>query len=1049
MLAVPASGLARVLLLLFLPVTSAASQTVDSYLVSDFDSGTVQIFSVTTNQLLETIQAGSSPNSALVSPDGRLAYVQNLNSNYLSVLDLTIGAEITRIPQTLSILGGGITGAITADGNKVLLSSNPGQLTILNTADFTITAVPLGPVCDDSSPSNCDSDPNDLRIFGIAIAGGKAYVNLETFSFPVRIVSVDLNSFVVSTIPGTAIGNDLTLNSIVATPDNRFVIVERSAPNRLLVVDTATNSVAQSVTPGIFPRQIAVTTPGGTSNGVFVYLLGTDSSNNVVVDDYSFSGGILNLAGSLSLFPLTSPIRECLSPDSSRFYVSEGGTVTALDTQAIINDPSAAVVGRFAIANQINGMAGANVQLQSPATAPTVTGITPRLILSNDTTAGRTIEVSGTNFSPDALLRVGNLLPFAPGASSSSLQAVVPSNAPAQVADIIVTDPNSGSSTANQHQSGILRGQFIIASPPTFQPVNQAVVANGGNSTVSILNVSTNASLQPVLPGVLGALGVAITPDGERAYIGEFVPPAIHVINLVQNQLEATIPLESNGALGQIDGVALTPTSPFGGPVVYAVASKPLPDGNSDQELFVIDADPAHAGSTLNTILATQPAGQDLLFSMSGALGASPDGRFIYTNALQDFSCSVGWLIIFDVVSGTSNTIPASALNLNGCQFHIEVSPDGKSLLLNSADGRILVFDISADPMNPTQKAAIAPQAPLHFTVSNPPIFRILPGTPNSLFALDQNQDFVVAFNFDQATANFAQLGSIVIPGSGGGVALGATPDGKLLYAVLSFEDDVAVLDPALLAQSDPAALITKIFTGIGPSSIAIRPGTPTPASTAANSIVNVVPTMGITISFSDVTSAGATTVSTTNTTPFSAPAGFQISGLPVYYELDTTAVFSSAVVCLQYDPARVPNPESSLRLAHYNRAIDPVTNQVIGWEDVTIPGSPDTTTHTICGQVSSFSPFVIGIASVDFLFNSLLADISTLSPATTPIGVMRSLRAKALAARASAVRGNDTSAENQLNALIQQLQALSGKQVTTTDANTLIGETDAILSNL
>src|SRR5262249_50699562 len=158
--------------------------------------------------------------------------------------------------------------------------------------------------------------------------------------------------------------------------------------------------------------------------------------------------------------------------------------------------------------------------------------------------------------------------------------------------------------------------------------------------------------------------------------------------------------------------------------------------------------------------------------------------------------------------------------------------------------------------------------------------------------------------------------------------------------------------------------------------------------------VVNVQPTQGVSISFSDVTTAGATTVTTTNVTPFSAPAGFQISSLPVYYEVATTAAFSNAVVCFRYNPALVPSPESSLRLAHFNRAIDPVTGQVFGWEDVTVPGSPDTTTHTICGQVSSFSPFIIGIASIDYLFNSLLADISALPTATTPVGIMRSLRA-------------------------------------------------------
>jgi hypothetical protein len=137
------------------------------------------------------------------------------------------------------------------------------------------------------------------------------------------------------------------------------------------------------------------------------------------------------------------------------------------------------------------------------------------------------------------------------------------------------------------------------------------------------------------------------------------------------------------------------------------------------------------------------------------------------------------------------------------------------------------------------------------------------------------------------------------------------------------------------------------------------------------------------------------------------------------------------------------------LRLAHYNQAIDPVSLQVIAWEDVTVPGSPDTAAHTICGQVSSFSPFVIGIASVDFLFNSLLADISMLPSSTTPVGIMRSLRAKALAARSSSDRGSNTSARNQLSSLINQLQTISGKQVSLSDANNLISESNIILGRL
>jgi hypothetical protein len=1040
--------LAALTFVLVFTLSAASAQTVDAYLVSDFDSGNVQVFSAATNQLLASIQAGASPASPVVSPDGHLAYVPNVNSNYLSVLDLSIGAEIARIHLTFDPAIGNNVAAITADGTRVLTVGAAGELAVINTDDFSVTRVPLAPVCDDAAPPNCDSDPNDIHILGIAVAGNKAYLNLET-SFPVRVVCVDLNTLAVSSVPETAIGFNFTVNSIAASPDGQFVIAKRTSPSRLLVIDAGTNGVVQTLTPSIFPRQVVLTTPGGVSQSVFAYVVGTDLvSGTVIVQAYALNAGVLSLAGSVSLFPLVN-LRESLSPDSQRLYLSNGPALTVLDTQSIISNPSGAVISQFQIGTLISGLAASFVQLQPLATAPSVSGVTPNLVLNNDTVAGRTIQVNGASFSPDALLRIGNLDPFSPGANASTLQAIVPAGTAAQTANLIVTNPNSSSPVASQHQSGILTGQFVITSPPTFQPVNQAVVSAG--STATILNVSTNAGILPTIPGIPGALGVAITPDGERAYVGRFVPAGVSVVNLVQNRIEATIKLDVI-ALGQSDGLVVTQSPIFNGPVVYTTAPLNLPDGNSDQQLFVIDANPAHAGSTLNTVLTTQQAGQDLPIGLSGGIATTPDGRYVYTNAFNQFIGPDGWLIIFDVVAGTANTIPASSLNVAGFQGHIEVSPDGNSLLLTGLDNGIHVFDIAANPMAPSPLATITSQPPSGFLPLSLSTFRIPTKASGLLIAFDPLQNIVAEFNFDRASLNFAQLGTVHIPGAAnfpGGAGLDVTPDGKLIYALITTDDDVAVLDAGKVANSDPTALLTKILTGLAPSAIAVRPGTPTPLSTAQTPIVTVTPTQGITISFSGVTSAGATTATTTNTTRFSAPSGFQLGSVPVYYELATTADFSTAVVCFQYDPAQVPSPESSLRLAHYNQAIDPVTNQIIGWEDVTVPGSPDTTAHTICGQVSSFSPFVIGIASVDFLFNSLLADISTLSPATTPVGVMRSLRAKALAARSSAHRGNNTSARNQLSSLINQLQTISGIQVSVSDVNNLISESNIILGRL
>lgn len=1036
------------MLVLISPTTRA--QTVDAYLVSDFDSGNVQVFSVATNQLLSTIQAGVSPGTPALSADGRLAYVPNINSTYLSVLDLSIGAEIKRV-HLIGDPAGNNVAALTPDGTRVLTDGAAGKLAIIDTTSFSITYVPLAPVCDQLAPVNCDTDPNDIHILAIAIAGNKAYLNLLTSS-PVPIVCVDLNTLTVSTVPGSAVGLDLSVISIGVTPDSHFVIAKRNGPDTLLVIDTSTNTVVQRLALGITPRQLQVTTPGGASRSVFAYVIGSDSSGNVVVQAYQLNAGVLSLAGSVTLFPFTLSLRDGLSPDSTRLYLGSGPTLIVLDTQAIISNPPGAVINQFQIGNLIDGVAAAAVQLQPLATAPSVAEVAPNLVLNSDTAMGRTVQVTGTTFAPEALVRIGNLDPFAPTITgSSSLQATLPAGVAAQAANIIVTNPNSGSPVANRQQSGILRGQLTITSPPTFEPVNQAIVANGGNSTTAVLNVSTNAGVLPSISGTLGAVGVAITPDGERAYIGQFFPAGVSVINLVQNQLENTISLSPIQPLGQIDGLVVSPSPVFGGSVVYTTAPFSLPNGNEDQQLFVIDANPANT-STFNQVRTTELAGQSLLgFPESGAIATTPDGRYVYTSMFIPLS-SAGWLIVFDVVSGFANTIPASELNVAGFQGHIEVSPDGKTLLLAGLDNNIHVFDISSDPLTPSPLALVVAQAPPGFLPLNLSTFRIPANAANILFAFDPVQNVVAEFNFNRTAGDFSQLGAVAIPGLAGiagSTGLDVTSDGKLVYALLSVEDDVAALDGAKVAKSDPTAVLTKILTGLGPETIAMRPGTPTPLTTPGAPTVTVIPTQGITISFSDVSSAGATTVTTTNTTPFSAPAGFQLSGVPVYYELASSATFSAAVVCFQYDPAKLPNPESSLRLAHYNNSIDPITNQVIGWEDVTIPGSPDTTTHTICGQVSSFSPFVIGIASIDFLFNSLLADISMLSPAVTPAGVMRSFRAKALAARASADKGKNTSAQNQLNALINQLQALSGKQLSPSDANTLINEANTILSHL
>jgi hypothetical protein len=107
-----------------------------------------------------------------------------------------------------------------------------------------------------------------------------------------------------------------------------------------------------------------------------------------------------------------------------------------------------------------------------------------------------------------------------------------------------------------------------------------------------------------------------------------------------------------------------------------------------------------------------------------------------------------------------------------------------------------------------------------------------------------------------------------------------------------------------------------------------------------------------VVLTFSEVSAAGQVTVTLlpegSTSTP-AVPFGFALAGATVVYDISTTGTFSGPVrVCLPYTDAGVA--ESALRLMHQ---FEPGS-----WEDITDPGSPDTTNNVICGTTLSFSPF-------------------------------------------------------------------------------------------
>jgi hypothetical protein len=114
--------------------------------------------------------------------------------------------------------------------------------------------------------------------------------------------------------------------------------------------------------------------------------------------------------------------------------------------------------------------------------------------------------------------------------------------------------------------------------------------------------------------------------------------------------------------------------------------------------------------------------------------------------------------------------------------------------------------------------------------------------------------------------------------------------------------------------------------------------------NTPPGSNVVVSPAPGLTLTFSQVTAAGDTTVTTGGTPP---PTGFQVDGL--VYDISTTAGFTGPVtVCLPYNPSINRAP----RLYHHENLPPPT------WVNRTT--AVDESNHVVCGTVSSLSPFAV-----------------------------------------------------------------------------------------
>ena len=195
--------------------------------------GRISVIDTATNTVSTTIPVVAGPYGVAITPDGTRAYVtqQVYHPGVVTVIDTATNAIVT----TISVGNSPEGAAASPDGKHVYVTNNnSNSVSVIDTTTNTVTTtIPVG------------SGPNE----GIAFTpdGSRVYVtNGDANSTPVGISSISVINTAANTVIAT-IPDSSEPRGVGITPDGGFAFVTHAGSPTVLVIDTATNTVANSL----------------------------------------------------------------------------------------------------------------------------------------------------------------------------------------------------------------------------------------------------------------------------------------------------------------------------------------------------------------------------------------------------------------------------------------------------------------------------------------------------------------------------------------------------------------------------------------------------------------------------------------------------------------------------------------------------------------------------------------------------------------------------------------------------------------------------------
>jgi len=692
--------------------------------------------------------------------------VRRIPSNYLSSLLLAL-------PLLLVVsCDRQVTGPTTPEGEATFLFQTNVSSTTIITVTVEVTAADITPPL----------------VFNLVVSNGTASGTLVIPTGPSRTITIkafDLKgivthhgSAIVDIVEGTNPALSVAMESgtgqqpLNVTFGSFMVVVE---PAMGVVALGATLQLTATVT-NVVGDTLSVPVRWATSNPAFATVDAAGLVTGVMkgtTDIVATFGGV----GGSATIKVDPEIEEVVvEPDAATLAVGETVQLTAQaidsegDTLAVsvtwsASDPAVAAVDAEGLVMGVGvgttDITAAYGGFESSASI-TVEPEVDRIIVEPDQVSladGETVQLSATVLDTE-----GNNLPVLVAWSTSD-PAVATVNRWGLVTTVGEGAADITASFSDVEGSAAITVEAIPPTPPF------AYITNHEDHTVSVVDALHRVVATIELEDDSYPRGVAITPDGSYAYVGEYGLADVAVIDIATNTVVTKIPVGDRPT-----GVAITPD----GAHVYVANFTP-------NTVSVI-------ATASNTVVATVGVNRDPL-----GLAISPDGAYVYVANHKDRKVSV--------IETAGNTMLAAPIIAGLYPYDVAFRPDGAYAFVPCFGGVGSVYVISTASRTAVRRIDIGTSA----NHSGPIGIAINPvGT--FAYVTNHNEDFVSVIN----ASTWYVVATIPVGDAPYGVAI--TPDGAFTYVANLFDNTVSVIDTA------SNEVIATVEVGIHPHGIAITP---------------------------------------------------------------------------------------------------------------------------------------------------------------------------------------------------------------------------------